>query len=74
MVRPLRGYDVMSRMFGLVDTKVQETEYFLERILNADLNFFGVQCDAVAFASSARSISPSPYVESGNSNLGIPYA
>ena len=56
MVRPLRGYDVMSRMFGLVDTKVQETEYFLERILNAGLNFFGVQCDAVAFASSARSI------------------
>lgn len=46
----------MSRMFGLVDTKVQEAEYFLERILEAELDFFGVQCDAVAFAASARSI------------------
>lgn len=46
----------MSRMFGLVDTKVQEAEYFLDRILDADLDFFGVRCDAVAFAAAARSI------------------
>lgn len=46
----------MPRMFGLVDTKVQEAEYFLERILKAEWDFFGVQCDAVAFAASARSI------------------
>lgn len=46
----------MSRMFGVVDTKVQEAEYFLDRILAAELNFFGVQCDVVAFAASARSI------------------
>jgi hypothetical protein len=46
----------MSRSFGLVDSKVMEAEYFLDRILAANLDFFGVQCDAVAFASSARSI------------------
>jgi hypothetical protein len=43
-------------MFGLVDTKVQEAEYFLDRILDADFDFFGVRCDAVAFAAAARSI------------------
>jgi len=46
----------MSRSFGLVDSKVQEAEYFLDRILEADQFFFGVQCDAVAFVASARSI------------------
>lgn len=46
----------MPRSFGLVDTKVQEAEYFLDRILAAEQDFFGVQCDAVAFAASARSI------------------
>lgn len=43
-------------MFGLVDSKVLEAEYFLCRILEADFNFFGVQCDVVAFVASARSI------------------
>jgi hypothetical protein len=46
----------MARSFGLVDTKVQEAEYFLSRILAEENSFFAVQCDAVAFASSARSI------------------
>ncbi len=46
----------MSRSFGLVDSKVQEAEYFLNRILNAKFDFFGVQCDAVAFTAAARSI------------------
>ena len=46
----------MPRSFGLVDSKVQEAEYFLDRILSAEYYFFGVQCDAVAFAASARSI------------------
>lgn len=46
----------MSRSFGLVDSKVQEAEYFLDRILEADRFFFGVQCDTVAFAASARSV------------------
>jgi hypothetical protein len=46
----------MSRSFGLVDSKVQEAEYFLDRILEADHFFFGVQCDAVAFAASGRSV------------------
>lgn len=46
----------MPRSFGLVDSKVQEAEYFLCRILHEDADFFGVQCDAAAFAASARSI------------------
>ncbi|MEO8205278.1 MAG: hypothetical protein ABI615_03800 [Chthoniobacterales bacterium] len=46
----------MSRMFGLVDSKVQEAEYFLDRILSAEFGFYGVQCDTVAFTASARSI------------------
>lgn len=46
----------MSRPFGLVDSKVQEAEYFLERILKADRFFFGVRCDAVAFTAAMRSI------------------
>lgn len=46
----------MSRSFGLVDSKVMESEYFLERITNKNSNFFSVQCDTVAFAASARSI------------------
>ncbi|TAF57085.1 MAG: hypothetical protein EAZ61_02205 [Oscillatoriales cyanobacterium] len=46
----------MPRTFGLVDSKVQEAEYFLNRIINADMFFFGVQCDAVAFTAAARSI------------------
>lgn len=46
----------MPRMFDLVDAKVQEAEYFLCRILDEGCNFFSVRCDAVAFTSSARSI------------------
>ncbi|MDB6139108.1 MAG: hypothetical protein JWO94_2180 [Verrucomicrobiaceae bacterium] len=46
----------MARSFGLVDNKIQEAEYFLDRILEAKQFFFGVQCDAVAFAASARSV------------------
>lgn len=46
----------MSRSFGLVDSKAQEAEYFLCRILESYSGFFGVQCDAVAFTASARSV------------------
>ena len=46
----------MPRSFGLVDSKTQEAEYFLQRILSSDGYFFGVQCDAVAFTASARSV------------------
>jgi hypothetical protein len=46
----------MPRTFGLVDTKVQEAEYFLCRILSNKAHFFGVRCDAVAFTASCRSI------------------
>lgn len=46
----------MPRSFGLVDTKVQEAEYFLDRITEGKRDFFGVRCDVVAFAASARSI------------------
>lgn len=46
----------MTRSFGLVDTKIQEAEYFLDRILDDGTTFFGIRCDTVAFASSARSV------------------
>ena len=46
----------MSRSFGLVDSKVQEAEYFLYRVLDSKHDFFGVQCDTVAFTASARSV------------------
>jgi len=47
---------LMSRMFGLVDSKVAEAGYFLDRIREAESDFFGVRCDTVAFAAAARSI------------------
>lgn len=46
----------MARMFGLVDSKVQEAAYFLNRVIDSDRHFYGVQHDAVAFAAAARSV------------------
>lgn len=46
----------MPRMFGLVDNKVQEADYFLGRILDPDRLFYGVEYDTVAFVAAARSI------------------
>jgi hypothetical protein len=43
-------------MFGLVDEKVQEADYFLGRILDPDHPFHGIQYDTVAFTAAARSI------------------
>lgn len=46
----------MPRMFGLVDNKVQEADYFLSRIIAPDRPFYGVQFDTVAFTAATRSI------------------
>lgn len=46
----------MSRSFGLVDNKIQEAEYFLDRILSSGLRIYGLKFDTVAFAAAARSI------------------
>lgn len=46
----------MPRSFGLVDNKVQEAEYFLDRIRLSESNIYGIQFDTVAFAAAARSI------------------
>jgi hypothetical protein len=48
----------VARSFGLVDYKVQETEYFLLELkrLGREINFAAVQFCASAFVSAARSI------------------
>jgi hypothetical protein len=46
----------MSRSFGLVDNKVREAEYFLERILDSGYDMYGLGFDTVAFAAATRSI------------------
>ena len=46
----------MPRSFGLVDNKVQEAEYFLDRILSSGFGSYGLNFDTVAFAAAARSI------------------
>ena len=46
----------MPRSFGLVDNKVQEAEYFLDRILSSGFSIYGLNFDTVAFAAAARSI------------------
>ncbi|MBL9187804.1 MAG: hypothetical protein JNK23_10020 [Opitutaceae bacterium] len=48
----------MPRSFGLVDDKVEEAAYFLDRIEQACLtgDMFAARCDSVAFAASTRSV------------------
>ncbi|WP_143543324.1 hypothetical protein [Salinicola salarius] len=46
----------MPRSFGLVDNKVQEAEYFLDRILSSGFVIYGLNFDTVAFVAAARSI------------------
>lgn len=46
----------MARSFGLVDDKVAEADFFLQRISDSDRDFFAFRCYVSAFASSARSI------------------
>jgi hypothetical protein len=46
----------MARSFSLVDQKVAEAEFFLQRISDSARDFFAFRCHVSAFASSARSI------------------
>lgn len=46
----------MARSFDLVDLKVAEAEFFLERIPDCGYDFFAVRCYVSAFVSSSRSI------------------
>lgn len=44
------------RSFDLVDFKVAEADFFLEKVSTSDLDLFEVKCYLSAFASSSRSI------------------
>ncbi|MCH7989334.1 MAG: hypothetical protein IID46_09335, partial [Planctomycetes bacterium] len=46
----------MRRSFSLVDHKVAEAAFFLEKIPGCGYDFFGVRCYVSAFVSSTRSI------------------
>lgn len=46
----------MERSFSLVDHKIAEADFFLNKIPECGLDFFGVRCYVSAFASSARSV------------------
>ncbi len=46
----------MSRSISIVEYKVEQARFFLEKISHCDLNFFAVQCFTDAFASTCRSI------------------
>lgn len=45
-----------QRSFGIVDDKVIEADFFLEKLGNAGLDFFEARCYFSAFVSAARSI------------------
>ena len=46
----------MVRSISIVEYKVQQAHFFLERLELSDLDFFAVQCFTDAFASACRSI------------------
>lgn len=46
----------MSKTFGLVEEKLAESDFFLEKIAESGLNLFEVRCYFSAFVSSARSV------------------
>lgn len=46
----------MARSADLIDRKVFEADFFLDKLANAGLDFFAAQCFFSAFVSSARSI------------------
>ena len=46
----------MPRTISIVEYKVDQARFFLERIAQCDLNFFAVQCFTDAFASTCRSV------------------
>jgi len=46
----------MARSISIVEYKVEQARFFLEKIAQCDSNFFAVQCFTDAFASTCRSI------------------
>lgn len=44
------------RTFGLVDHKIAEADFFLEKISECGYDFFAVRCYVSAFVASARSV------------------
>jgi hypothetical protein len=46
----------MSRSFGLVDEKLAEANFFLEKLAGAGTNFFETRCYFSAFVAAARSV------------------
>jgi hypothetical protein len=46
----------VARSISIVEYKVQQAHFFLERLELSELNFFAVQCFTDAFASACRSI------------------
>lgn len=46
----------MSHSFSIVDYKVRQAEFFLQKIQEAELNFFAAQCFTDAFVSATRSV------------------
>lgn len=46
----------MNRSISVVEYKVQQTEFFLNRLSESGSNMFAVQCFTDAFANSARTI------------------
>jgi len=46
----------MPRSISIVEYKVRQAHFFLEKIAQSELDFFGVQCFVDAFANATRSI------------------
>jgi hypothetical protein len=49
-------YAERVRSVDLVENKLRETDYFLERMGEAGFNVWAFQCDFTAFLASARSV------------------
>lgn len=48
--------DATARSFDLVDEKLAEADFFLERLKDSSTNFFAARCYFSAFVSAARSV------------------
>ena len=46
----------MAKSFDLVDEKLAEADFFLEKLRNSSTNFFAARCYFSAFVSAARSV------------------
>jgi hypothetical protein len=65
----------MSRSFGLVDEKLAEADFFLEKIAAKEVQFFEVRCYFSAFVAASRSVTFAlQAVLKGTSGFGEWYA